>query len=69
MAKTLPQPAAVLPMIVVSVLSLALVVAGACYTLRELRLAQGDQHRRFRWPILLLASGFLFLVFGWGFLQ
>ena len=68
-AKTLPQPATVLAMTAVCVLSMALVLTGAYFTLREFRLAQGETHRRFQSPVLVLASGFLFLVFGWGFLQ
>jgi len=68
-AKTLPQPASILAMTAVCVISMALIVAGAYFAVRELRLAQGEAHRRFRLPALVLAAGFLFLVFGWGFLQ
>jgi len=68
-AKTLPQPASVLPMVAVSVIAAALLLTAACFALRELRLAQGEVYRRCRLPVLLLASCFLFLVFGWGFLQ
>jgi polyferredoxin len=67
--KTLPQPASVLPMVAVSVVAMILVVTAACFALRELRLAQGETHRRYRLPVAVLASGFLFVVFGWGFLQ
>jgi hypothetical protein len=68
-AKALPQPASLLPMIVVSLLAMVLVITAAYFALRELRLAQGEMHRRYRLPVLVLASCFLFIVFGWGFLQ
>ena len=68
-AKALPQPASLLPMIVVSLLAMVLVITAAYFAVRELRLAQGEMHRRYRLPVLVLASCFLFIVFGWGFLQ
>jgi polyferredoxin len=68
-AKTLPQPGSLLPMVAVSVLAMVLVVTAAYFAVRELHLAQGEMHRRYRLPVLVLASCFLFIVFGWGFLQ
>lgn len=68
-AKTLPQPASVLPMIPVSLAAMILVLTAVYFAVRELRLAQGETHRRYRVPVLVLASCFLFIVFGWGFLQ
>jgi len=68
-AKTLPQPASMLPMIVVSLVAMILVLTAAYFALRELWLAQDETHRRYRLPVLVLASCFLFIVFGWGFLQ
>lgn len=66
---TIPQPAALLPMIAVSLMAVVLVVTAACFAVRELRLAQGETHRGYRLPVLAVASCFLFIVFGWGFLQ
>lgn len=68
-AKTTASPASLLPMTAVSLMAMVLVVTAACFAVRELRLAQGDSHRRCRAPVLVLASSFLFIVFGWGFLQ
>ncbi|MGM0488812.1 MAG: 4Fe-4S binding protein [Planctomycetota bacterium] len=69
-AETLPPPGALLPMVAVSLIAVLMMLAGTGYALRELRLAQGETtHRRYLAPILVLASAFLFLVFGWGFLQ
>lgn len=67
--KTLPQPASILPMVAVSVIAVALVLTATYFAVRELRLAQGEMHRGYRLPVLVLASCFLFLVFGWGFLE
>jgi len=67
--KTLPQPASILPMVVVSLLAMLLVMTAAYFSVRELRLAQGEKHRRYRVPVLVVTSCFLFIVFGWGFLQ
>jgi hypothetical protein len=67
-ARTLIPPKSVLPMTAVCVLSLALLLLGTYFTLRELRLAQGTTHRRFCLPTLVLAASFLFIVFGWAFL-
>jgi heme/copper-type cytochrome/quinol oxidase subunit 3 len=68
-AKPLAVPPDLLPMTVVSIVSIVLVLAGTYYTWREFRLAQGTAHRSYQLPTLILASGLLFLVFGWGFLQ
>ncbi len=68
-AKTLASPPDLLPMTAVSVTSIVLVLAGTYFALREFRLAQGTAHRSYQLPTLILASGLLFLVFGWGFLQ
>ena len=68
-AKTLAQPPHVLPLTTVSVFSIVLVLVGTWFTLREFRLTQGEAHRHYQIPALVLAAGFLFLVFGWGFLQ
>jgi len=68
-AKTAPQPAVVLSMPVVSLLSMLLVAAGAWFALRELRLAQPETHRRFRVPVAMVTACCLLLVYGWGFLQ
>lgn len=68
-AKTLPQPDLILPRVVVSLLAMLLVMSAAYFSMRELRLAQGDTHRRYRAPVLVLAFCFLFIIFGWGFLQ
>ena len=67
--KALAQPASLLPMTIVSVTAIVLVVTAAGFGLRELRLAQGETHRRYCLPVCVLASSFLFIVFGWGFLK
>ena len=68
-AGTLQAPGKVLPLVTVSVVGVLLLLVATYLALRELRLAQGDASRRYRAPVFLLASFFLVLVFGWGFLQ
>jgi NAD-dependent dihydropyrimidine dehydrogenase PreA subunit len=68
-AKTLPQPASILPMAAVSVIAMVLVLTAAWFAVREIRLAQGKTVRAFRIPVLTVAACVLFIVFGWGFLQ
>lgn len=63
------QPPSLLPMAAVSMMAMLLVLAGAYFGVRELRLAQPDAHRRFRVPVVALAVSFMLVVFGWGFLQ
>jgi polyferredoxin len=65
-AKTMPAPAAILPMATVSVVAIVLVLTAAWFALREVRLAQGESHH-YRVPVLALAGCFLFIVLGWGF--
>jgi hypothetical protein len=67
-AKTLPQPAAILPMPAVSILAMLLVLAGGWLALREARLSQPDTHGRYAGPLVLLTAWFLFITFGWGYL-
>jgi polyferredoxin len=67
-AKTMPPPAALLPMTAVSVMAMVLVLTAAYFALREVRLAQGETSERYVAPVLALAGSFLFIVFGWGFL-
>jgi ferredoxin len=67
-AGTMEKPASLMPITVVSVLSLLLLLIMVYYSLRESRLADPDTHKS-RVPSILLAtlaSGFL--VLGWGFL-
>jgi len=68
-AQTLPQPPPIAPMIGVSAVTMALMLAAAYFAVRELRLAQGYGYRRYRGPVLAVAACFFFIVFGWGFLQ
>jgi len=68
-AKPAQQPTSILPTDAVSVVAMLLVLTAAWFSVRELRLAQGETRRGYRLPVLVLASCFLFLVFGWGFLQ
>jgi hypothetical protein len=56
-------------MLAVCLISMGLLLAGAYFALREFRLAQGESHRRYQAPVFVLAASFLFLVFGWEFLQ
>lgn len=67
-AGTMGKPASMLPMDVVSVLSLFLLVTMAYFSLRESRLADTDTHKS-RVPSILLATfASAYLIFGWGFL-
>lgn len=68
-SKTLPQPGSILPMVAVSPVAMLLMLTAAWFACRELRLTHGESHRRLIAPVLTVAAGFLFLVFGWGFLQ
>lgn len=67
--KTLPQPAAILPMLTVSLISIVLILMASRFALRELRLTQGAMHRPYAVPVLCVAACCLTIVFGWGFLQ
>jgi len=67
-AKTIPQPASLLPMFVVSAMAIVLVLTGAYFALREARLANPETHRRYRPALIALAACFVFIVFGWGYL-
>ncbi len=64
--KTLSQPAALLPMSVVSAMAVVLVWTGACFALREARLSNPEAHRAYRPAVVALATCLAFLVFGWG---
>ena len=68
-AGTVAPPPHLLPLSVVSVLGTVLVAAGLYFALREARLTHPDTHLRHLLPTIALAGFFLFLVFGWGFLQ
>ncbi len=67
-AKTIPQPASLLPMFVVSAMAIVLVLTGAYFALREARLANPETHGRYRPALIALAACFVFIVFGWGYL-
>jgi len=68
-AKTIPQPASLLPMSVVSATAVLLVLTGAYFALRELRLTYPETGRRYRPALVTLAACFVFIVFGWGYLS
>jgi hypothetical protein len=68
-AHAIPQPAAIMPMVAVSVLAIFLVFIGTYFALREVPLAQRATHRRMTAPVWATALCFGFIVFGWGFLQ
>ena len=65
-AKAIPQPAALLPMVVVSVMAGLLVLTGACFALGEFRLIYPETHRRYRPALVVIAACFAFIVLGWG---
>lgn len=67
-AKTMSQPGAILPMVVVSVFAMVLVSTGAGFALRELRLANPETARSFYPSVLAVATAFGFVVFGGAFL-
>jgi hypothetical protein len=67
-AKTIPQPASMLPMIVVSTIAVLLILTGAYFALREARLTYPESHRRYRPALAALAACFVLIVFGWGYL-
>ncbi|NLX96177.1 MAG: hypothetical protein GXY83_08370 [Rhodopirellula sp.] len=67
-AKTIPQPASLLPMSVVSAIAVLLVLAGAYFAMRELRLTYPKTSRGYRPALVTLAACFVFVVFGWGYL-
>jgi hypothetical protein len=68
-AKSIPQPGAILPMSIVSLLGVLLVITAGYFALRELRLAQPEVGRRMTAPVWVTACCFGLIVFGWGFLQ
>jgi polyferredoxin len=68
-AKTIAQPAAIIPMPAVSVIAMVLVLCGAWLAFREARLAQREGYRGYYLPLAGVAASFLFVVFGWGFLR
>ncbi len=68
-AGTMEKPASLIPMGVVSVLSLFLLVMMAYFSLRESRLADPDTHKSRVPSILLVTFAAAYLVFGWGFLK
>ena len=67
-AGTVDKPASLMPMDVVSVLSLLVLVTMGYFSFRESRLADPQTHKS-RVPSILLATvASAFLVFGWGYL-
>jgi len=66
--ETIPQPASLLPMFIVSAMAVLLVLSGAYFALREVRLTYPETHRRYRPALAAIGACFLFIVFGWGYL-
>jgi polyferredoxin len=65
-AGTMDKPASLMPITMVSVLSLLLLLMMGYYSLRESRLAEPETHKS-RVPSILLATlASAFLIFGWG---
>ncbi len=67
-AKTIPQPASLLPMFVVSAMAIVLVLTGTYFALREARLANPETYKRYHLALIALAACFVYIVFGWGYL-
>ena len=67
-AKTMPQPASLLPMSVVSAMAVVLMLTAVCFALREARFANPEMHGRYRPALIVLTACFVFIVFGWGYL-
>jgi hypothetical protein len=67
-AGTVDKPAAFVPLVVVSVVSLLLLAAMSCFSVRESRLADPESHKSRVPSIILAVLASAFLVFGWGFL-
>jgi hypothetical protein len=65
-AKTLSQPAGLISLPTVSILSLILVAALIVFALRESRLADAATHRSRIAPLLVLGAATLALILGWG---
>jgi len=65
-AKSLSQPAGLISLSTVSVISLILVAAMIVFALRESRLADATTHRSRLAPLLLLGAATLGLILGWG---
>ncbi len=65
-AKTLAQPASLLPMTVVSAAGVARVALGLWFALRELRLAGLQSRWAWRVPAILLAGAYSGVIFRWG---
>jgi hypothetical protein len=66
-AGTIEKPASLIPMGVVSVLSLLLLAAMGYFSLRESRLADPDTHKSRLPSILLVTLTSAYLIFGWAF--
>jgi hypothetical protein len=67
-AKMIPQAASLLPMFIVSAMAVLLVLSGAYFALREVRLTSPETHRRYRPALVAIGACCLFIVFGWGYL-
>jgi polyferredoxin len=68
-ARTMKQPASLVSLQIVSVIGMALMAIALWFSLRELRLANGEVRRIWRFPAVAVALVFGFVIFGWGFLQ
>jgi hypothetical protein len=68
-ARTMQQPASLVSLQVVSIIGMGLVAVALWLALRELRLANGEVRRIWRFPAVAVALVFSFVICGWGFLQ
>lgn len=68
-SKAIPQPGAILSLPVVAVVGVALTAAALYFAVREYRIVDGSPRLARVLPHALLAGGYAFVIFGWGFLQ
>lgn len=68
-SKIISQPVPILSMPFVSVIGILLIVAGICFSIREAYLANPETYHQRLVSKCMLASLFILIVIGWGFLQ
>lgn len=68
-SKTIPQPAPLLSLPVVSLVGMVLVVTGIYFSIHEARLANPETYHLRLAPKLVLAVLFAFIIFGWGYIK